>query len=52
MIAANSEHDVILRLEDVTKVYSGTVAVKQADLDIRAAPSMSSSARTAPANRR
>jgi len=27
--------DVILRLEDVTKVYSGTVAVKQASLDIR-----------------
>lgn len=27
--------DVILRLEEITKVYSGTVAVKQATLDIR-----------------
>jgi erythritol transport system ATP-binding protein len=27
--------DVILRLEGVTKVYSGTVAVKQADFDVR-----------------
>jgi erythritol transport system ATP-binding protein len=26
--------DVILRLEDITKVYSGTVAVKEASLDI------------------
>ncbi|MFO1122903.1 MAG: sugar ABC transporter ATP-binding protein [Hyphomicrobiales bacterium] len=27
--------DVVLRLEDVTKVYSGTVALKQASIDIR-----------------
>jgi erythritol transport system ATP-binding protein len=27
--------DVILRLEDVTKVYSGTVALKRASIDIR-----------------
>ena len=27
--------DVILRLEDVTKVYSGTVALKHASIDIR-----------------
>ena len=29
------DDDVILRLEGVTKVYSGTVAVKQADFDVR-----------------
>ncbi len=29
------EGDVILRLEDVTKVYSGTVALKHASIDIR-----------------
>jgi erythritol transport system ATP-binding protein len=28
-------NDVILRLEGITKVYSGTVAVKQADFDVR-----------------
>ena len=27
--------DVILRLEGVSKVYSGTIAVKQADFDVR-----------------
>ena len=34
--AAASDHDVALRLEGVSKVYSGTVAVKQADFEIRA----------------
>ncbi|HEY1945004.1 MAG TPA: sugar ABC transporter ATP-binding protein [Roseiarcus sp.] len=29
------DDDVVLRLEDVTKVYSGTVAVKQADFEVR-----------------
>ncbi|MBB3962683.1 sugar ABC transporter ATP-binding protein [Rhizobium metallidurans] len=29
------EHDVILRLEEVSKVYSGIVAVKRADLELR-----------------
>ena len=29
------DSDVVLRLEGVTKVYSGTVAVKQADFDVR-----------------
>ncbi len=30
-----NSQDVVLRLEGVTKVYSGTVAVKQADFEIR-----------------
>ena len=29
------EHDVVLRLEEVTKVYSGTVALKRASIGIR-----------------
>jgi erythritol transport system ATP-binding protein len=29
------DDDVILRLEDITKVYSGTIAVKHANLEIR-----------------
>jgi erythritol transport system ATP-binding protein len=29
------DDDVLLRLEGVTKVYSGTVTVKQADFDVR-----------------
>ena len=29
------DEDVVLRLEGVTKVYSGTVAVKQADFEVR-----------------
>ena len=29
------DDDVVLRLEGVSKVYSGTVAVKQADFDVR-----------------
>ncbi len=29
------EHDVILRLEDVSKVYFGTVAVKRANFEVR-----------------
>jgi erythritol transport system ATP-binding protein len=33
--AARDDSDVVLRLEGVTKVYSGTVAVKQADLAVR-----------------
>ncbi|TGU53299.1 ATP-binding cassette domain-containing protein, partial [Mesorhizobium sp. M2D.F.Ca.ET.148.01.1.1] len=28
-------HDVILKLEDVSKVYAGTVAVKQANFEVR-----------------
>jgi erythritol transport system ATP-binding protein len=42
------DDDVVLRLEGVSKVYSGTVAVKQADFDVR----RGWSAKTAPANRR
>jgi erythritol transport system ATP-binding protein len=34
-MTAVRDDDVILRLEGVTKVYSGTVAVKQADFSIR-----------------
>jgi erythritol transport system ATP-binding protein len=33
--AARSDSDVVLRLEGVTKVYSGTVAVKHADFEVR-----------------
>jgi erythritol transport system ATP-binding protein len=33
--AARDDSDAILRLEGVTKVYSGTVAVKQADFAVR-----------------
>ena len=33
--ARHGDDDVILRLEGVTKVYSGTVAVKQADFEVR-----------------
>ena len=33
--AIGDDGDVILRLEGVTKVYSGTVAVKQADFEVR-----------------
>ena len=29
------DHDVVLRLEGVSKVYSGTVAVRHADFDVR-----------------
>ncbi|TIM48055.1 MAG: sugar ABC transporter ATP-binding protein, partial [Mesorhizobium sp.] len=29
------DHDVILKLEDVSKVYSGTVAVKRANFEVR-----------------
>lgn len=31
----SADHDTVLRLEDVTKVYSGTVALKHASIDIR-----------------
>ena len=34
--AASESQPVILRLEGISKVYSGTVAVKQADFEIRA----------------
>jgi erythritol transport system ATP-binding protein len=34
-MSAPSGDDVILRLEGVSKVYSGTIAVKQADFEIR-----------------
>jgi ABC-type glutathione transport system ATPase component len=34
-MAEQIEHDVILRLDDVSKVYSGIVAVKRADLELR-----------------
>ena len=34
-MAENAEDDIILRLEDVSKVYSGIVAVKRADLALR-----------------
>ena len=30
-----NDPDVVLRLEGVSKVYSGTVAVKQADFEVR-----------------
>ena len=30
-----TERDVILELEDVSKVYSGTVAVKRASFSVR-----------------
>ena len=30
-----SDSDVVLRLEGVSKVYSGTVAVRQADFEVR-----------------
>jgi erythritol transport system ATP-binding protein len=33
--AQASEQDIVLRLEGVSKVYSGTVAVKQADFEVR-----------------
>ena len=33
---AAARQDVVLRLEGVSKVYSGTVAVKQADFEVRA----------------
>src|SRR3954469_20124599 len=33
--ASAGEPDVILRLEDVSKVYSGTVAVRHADFAVR-----------------
>jgi erythritol transport system ATP-binding protein len=33
--AARDDSDAVLRLEGVTKVYSGTVAVKQADFAVR-----------------
>ena len=33
--AARRRSDVVLRLEGVSKVYSGTVAVKQADFEVR-----------------
>ena len=31
----NAAHDVILKLEDVSKVYFGTVAVKRANFEVR-----------------
>jgi erythritol transport system ATP-binding protein len=34
-VSATANDDVILRLEGVSKVYSGTIAVKQADFDVR-----------------
>jgi erythritol transport system ATP-binding protein len=43
------QQDVILRLDDVSKVYSGIVAVKRANLELR---STCWSARTVPASRR
>lgn len=33
---AGADHGVVLRLEGVSKVYSGTVAVKHADFEVRA----------------
>ncbi len=35
METAEAEHDVILELRDITKVYSGIVAVKKANLKLR-----------------
>ncbi|RWH44664.1 MAG: ATP-binding cassette domain-containing protein, partial [Mesorhizobium sp.] len=34
-MTAATDHDVILTLEDVSKVYSGTVAVKRANFEVR-----------------
>ena len=34
-MTAAGDHDVILKLEDVSKVYSGTVAVKRANFEVR-----------------
>jgi erythritol transport system ATP-binding protein len=34
-MAEQIEHDIILRLEEVSKVYSGIVAVKRANLELR-----------------
>ncbi|RWL06159.1 MAG: sugar ABC transporter ATP-binding protein [Mesorhizobium sp.] len=34
-MTAAGKHDVILKLEDVSKVYSGTVAVKRANFEVR-----------------
>ena len=32
---SNQKHDIVLKLEDVSKVYSGIVAVKRANLELR-----------------
>ncbi|RWO01409.1 sugar ABC transporter ATP-binding protein [Mesorhizobium sp.] len=34
-MTAAGDHDIILKLEDVSKVYSGTVAVKRANFEVR-----------------
>ncbi|MER9137048.1 sugar ABC transporter ATP-binding protein [Mesorhizobium sp. M0830] len=34
-MSATAERDIILKLEDVSKVYSGTVAVKRANFEVR-----------------
>ncbi|RUZ27484.1 ATP-binding cassette domain-containing protein, partial [Mesorhizobium sp. M7A.F.Ca.CA.001.04.1.1] len=34
-MSAIAEREIILKLEDVSKVYSGTVAVKRANFEVR-----------------
>ena len=34
-MSAAAEREIILKLEDVSKVYSGTVAVKRANFEVR-----------------
>lgn len=34
-MSEQAEHDIVLRLDDVSKVYSGIVAVKRANLELR-----------------
>ncbi|RUU62757.1 ATP-binding cassette domain-containing protein, partial [Mesorhizobium sp. M7A.T.Ca.TU.009.01.1.1] len=34
-MSATTEREIILKLEDVSKVYSGTVAVKRANFEVR-----------------
>ncbi len=45
------DDDCVLRLEDVTKVYSGIIAVRHANLSLRRGAGMCSSGKTVPASR-